>query len=240
MPTPTPTRRRAALSLAFAATGVSMATWISRTPDIRDATASSTSQMGLVIAALSAGSMIGLALGGGLVTSRGGRFVVRWCMFAMATGLAVVALGAAAGLGPLVAAGLAVFGFGMGAAEIAQNVEGVAVETDLARTVVPGLHGCFSLGICGGGLLGLAATALGVPVLAHLGAVTALVAAATIWVALNLPAATGREEAPAPVRRGRAACGPRSASGGSRAPSPSARSPWAWRWPRAPRTTGCR
>ncbi|WP_332553120.1 MFS transporter [Actinosynnema pretiosum] len=86
----------------------------------------------------------------------------------------------------------------MGAAEIAQNVEGVAVETDLARTVVPGLHGCFSLGICGGGLLGLAATALGVPVLAHLGAVTALVAAATVWVALNLPAATGREEAPAP------------------------------------------
>lgn len=200
--TPSPNRRRAALGLAFAVIGVSMATWISRTPDIRDATASSTAQMGLIIAALSAGSMVGLALGGGLVARRGGRFVVRWCMFAMATGLAVVALGGGLGDGWVVAAGLAVFGFGVGAAEIAQNVEGVAVEAELGRTVVPGLHGCFSVGICGGGLLGLAATALGVPVLPHLGAVAALSATATVWVALNLPAATGREETPAPGEAG--------------------------------------
>lgn len=158
---PTAERRRTALFIAFFVTGLSMASWVSRTPAIRDAIDASTAEMGLVIAGLSAGSMVGIAAAGTMVAQRGARFVVLWGMVAIFAGGATVAIGSGAGLGWLVAVGLASFGYGMGSGEIGQNVEGVDVETALGRVVVPGLHGSYSLGIAIGGLLGLAASTVG-------------------------------------------------------------------------------
>lgn len=200
-PAPTPGRRQAALFVSFFLTGVSMATWVSRTPAIRDATGSTTAEMGLIIAGLSAGSMVGIAVAGTLVARRGARFVVLWGMVAIVTGVAVVALGTAAGQGWLVAAGLASFGYGMGSGEIGQNVEGVDVERALRRTVVPSLHGSYSLGVCVGGLVGLGMNAVRVPVPAHLLAVAALTAVASAALVANLAPAVGREGAAVGQRR---------------------------------------
>lgn len=199
--TPSATRRRAALFVSFFMTGVSMATWVSRTPAIRDATGSTTAEMGLIIAGLSAGSMVGIALAGTLVARRGARFVVLWGMAAIVTGVAVVAVGTATAQGWLVAVGLASFGYGMGSGEIGQNVEGVDVERALRRTVVPSLHGSYSLGVCVGGLVGLGASAASIPVLGHLVAVAALTAIATAALVANLAHDVGREDADAGQRR---------------------------------------
>lgn len=190
---PSADRRRTALFIAFFVTGLSMASWVSRTPAIRDAIDASTAEMGLVIAGLSAGSMIGIAAAGTLVAQRGARFVVLWGMVAIVAGVATVAIGSGAGLGWLVAVGLAFFGYGMGSGEIGQNVEGVDVETALGRVVVPGLHGSYSLGIAIGGLLGLAVSTVGVPVAAHLTAVAVLTAAAAVFLVRNLAPAVGLE-----------------------------------------------
>ncbi|MFI2363665.1 MFS transporter [Promicromonospora sp. NPDC019610] len=198
---PSAQRRRAALFVSFFMTGVSMATWVSRTPAIRDATGSTTAEMGLIIAGLSAGSMVGIAVAGTLVARRGARFVVLWGMAAIVSGVAVVALGTATAQGWLVAVGLASFGYGMGSGEIGQNVEGVDVERALRRTVVPSLHGSYSLGVCVGGLVGLGASAAGLPVLAHLLAVAALTAVASAALVANLAPAVGREEAAVGQRR---------------------------------------
>ncbi|GAA0314189.1 MFS family permease [Kineococcus aurantiacus] len=192
--TVSPTRVRAALTTAFACTGLTMATWVSRTPAIRDVTHSSTGQMGLVIAGLSAGSLVGIAVGGTYVARAGARSVVRTGMLAIAAGSVVVAAGAGLGHAPLVALGLALLGFGMGSGEIALNVEGVALEAAVRRTVVPSLHGAYSSGLCVGALLGLAANATRLPVPAHLLAVAVLTAAATGWLVRNLAPGTGREE----------------------------------------------
>jgi MFS family permease len=105
---PSPGRRRTALFIAFFVTGLSMASWVSRTPAIRDAIDASTAEMGLVIAGLSAGSMIGIAAAGALVAQRGARFVVLWGMVAIVAGVATVAVGLAAGLGWLGPVGLPV------------------------------------------------------------------------------------------------------------------------------------
>ncbi|MFI8525960.1 MFS transporter [Promicromonospora sukumoe] len=191
---PSAQRRRAALFASFFLTGLSMATWVSRTPAIRDATGSTTAEMGLIIAGLSAGSMVGIAVAGTLVARRGARFVVLWGMVAIVTGVAVVAVGTAVGEGWLVAVGLASFGYGMGSGEIGQNVEGVDVERALARTVVPSLHGSYSLGVCVGGLVGLGASAGGFPVLAHLLVVAGLTAVATVWLVANLAHGVGLED----------------------------------------------
>lgn len=200
---PSARRRRAALFASFFLTGLSMATWVSRTPAIRDATGSSTAEMGLIIAGLSAGSMVGIAVAGTLVARRGARFVVLWGMVAIVTGVAVVAVGTAAGQGWLVAVGLASFGYGMGSGEIGQNVEGVDVERALARTVVPSLHGSYSLGVCVGGLVGLGASAGAVPVLAHLLVVAGVTAVATLWLVANLAYDVGREDGAAAGQRRR-------------------------------------
>ena len=186
-------RWRAALTAAFGCNGLTMAAWVSRTPAIRDLTHSNTAAMGLVIAGMSVGSMAGIAVGGGYVARSGARAVVRTGLLAVAAGTAVAGLGATLGLGWLVAVGLAGIGFGMGSGEIALNVEGVALEAVVGRTVVPSLHGSYSLGLCVGAVLGLLANAARLPVLAHLLAVAALTAACTAWLVRHLPPATGAE-----------------------------------------------
>ncbi|MFD2840483.1 MFS transporter [Populibacterium corticicola] len=188
---PSHTRIRVALSAAFMLTGLGMATWVSRTPAIRDALEASTAEMGLIIAGLSVGSMIGIAVGGVLVARRGARFVIAMGMLLLLTGLAVIATGTMLAEGWVVTGGLAFFGAGMGSGEIGQNIEAVELEVKVQRSIVPGLHGFYSLGVFVGGMIGLAANALVVPAPTHLAAMLLMGLAATLWLVRQLPADTG-------------------------------------------------
>lgn len=190
------TRRwRAALFLFMLATGVSMASWVARTPAVRDALDVSTGSMGLVLFGLSIGSMAGVLVSGGLVRKHGGRPVIAAGAGLLVAGLLVIAGGAALEVSGGVFGGLALFGAGMGLAEVAFNIEGAAVERTLERPVLPVLHGCFSLGTVVGALLGMGLTAVRFPVGWHLAAVAVAVAAAGVWTVRAVPAGTGREDA---------------------------------------------
>ncbi|MFD4126269.1 MFS transporter [Streptomyces globisporus] len=190
------TRRwRAALFLFMLATGVSMASWVARTPAVRDALEVSTGAMGLVLFGLSIGSMAGVLASGGLVRRHGGRLVIAVGAALLVAGLLVIAGGAALEVSGGVFGGLALFGAGMGLAEVAFNIEGAAVERTVGRPVLPVLHGCFSLGTVVGALLGMGLTAVRFPVGWHLAAVALAVAAAGVWTVRAVPAGTGREEA---------------------------------------------
>ncbi|MFJ7083058.1 MFS transporter [Streptomyces griseus] len=194
----TATRRwRAALFLFMLAIGVSMASWVARTPAVRDALEVSTGSMGLVLFGLSVGSMAGVLVSGGLVRRRGGRPVIALGAGLLVAGLAVIAGGAALEVSAGVFGGLALFGAGMGLAEVAFNIEGAAVERTLGRPVLPVLHGCFSLGTVVGALAGMGLTAVRFPVGWHLAAVAVAVAAAGVWTVWAVPAGTGRAEADA-------------------------------------------
>ncbi len=197
------TRRwRAALFVFMLVAGVGMASWVARTPAVRDALGVSTGGMGVVLFGLSTGSMAGVLVSGPLVRRYGGRSVMWGGAAVLTAGLAVTAGGAEWSLAGGVFAGLALFGSGLGLAEVAVNIEGAAVERRIGRPVLPVLHGCFSLGTVLGALLGLALTAAHFPVGAHLLAVAVLTAAATVWAVRAVPAGTGREAA-------EAAAGPR-------------------------------
>ncbi|MGW4628505.1 MFS transporter [Streptomyces rubiginosohelvolus] len=190
------TRRwRAALFLFMLATGVSMASWVARTPAVRDALEVSTGAMGLVLFGLSIGSMAGVLASGGLVRRHGGRRVIAVGAALLVAGLLVIAGGAALEVSGGVFGGLALFGAGMGLAEVAFNIEGAAVERTVGRPVLPVLHGCFSLGTVVGALVGMGLTAVRFPVGWHLAAVALAVAAAGVWTVRAVPAGTGREEA---------------------------------------------
>ncbi|MFJ7193274.1 MFS transporter [Streptomyces bacillaris] len=190
------TRRwRAALFLFMLATGVSMASWVARTPAVRDALDVSTGAMGLVLFGLSVGSMAGVLVSGGLVRRHGGRTVITFGAGLLVAGLLVIAGGAAMEVSGGVFGGLALFGAGLGLAEVAFNIEGAAVERTVGRPVLPVLHGCFSLGTVVGALLGMGLTAVRFPVGWHLAAVAVAVAAAGIRTVRAIPPGTGREDA---------------------------------------------
>ncbi|MFE7765929.1 MFS transporter [Streptomyces sp. NPDC057438] len=194
-------RRRQALFLVFLLAGISMSSWVTRTPAIRDRLDVSTAQMGLVLFGLSLGSMLGISCSGRLVSRYGTRPVIAWGTWLLLAGMVTICWGGFAASVPLVTLGLCAFGAGMGVGDVAVNVDGADVERISGRTTLPPLHGFFSLGtVCGAGA-GMAATAADVPVHWHLAAVVAVCVGLLLHAVRSIPAGTGRT-APTGTRDG--------------------------------------
>ena len=185
-------RRRNALFVLFALPGVGISSWVTRTPDVRDLVDASTAEMGFILFGLSVGSMIGILGSGPLVSRWGTRRIIASGMAVVALGVAVVGLGAALALGPVVALGLALFGMGMGGGEVALNIDGAEVEQALGRSILPLMHGFFSLGTVIGATGGMLLTAWEVPPLPHLATVAGVVALALVAAIRAIPNDVGR------------------------------------------------
>lgn len=188
-------RRTWALFMFFFIPGLLMASWATRTPAIRDTLSVSTAGMGVVLFGLSVGSMSGVLSSGWLVKRFGTRSVIRTAMSFSVVGMIIlsVALWFASPL--LFACGLAVFGASLGSAEVAINVEGAAVEQALDKTVLPMMHGFYSLGTLAGAGVGMGLTALGVSANLHI-LLAALATIMPIIIAITaIPDGTGKGSA---------------------------------------------
>ncbi|WP_368499041.1 MFS transporter [Herbiconiux sp. A18JL235] len=161
-------RRRLALFALFFVPGVSLASWVTRTPAIRDLLGASTAEMGLVLFGLSIGSMVGILSSGALVARFGARPVITVGLVGIVISMPTVGLGAAVDSSLLAAFGLFLFGLAMGGGEVAMNVEGAELERRIGRPVLPALHGCFSLGTVVGAVAGIVFTATDFSVVLHL------------------------------------------------------------------------
>ncbi|MDW8806113.1 MFS transporter [Streptomyces scabiei] len=194
-------RRRQALFLVFLLAGISMSSWVTRTPAIRDRLDVSTAQMGLVLFGLSLGSMLGISCSGRLASRYGTRPVIAWGTWLLLAGMVTICWGGFAASVPLVTLGLCAFGAGMGVGDVAVNVDGADVERISGRTTLPPLHGFFSLGTVCGAAAGMAATAAAIPVHWHLAAVVAVCVGLLLHAVRSIPAGTGRT-APVKTRDG--------------------------------------
>ncbi|MCD0445369.1 MFS transporter [Glycomyces sp. A-F 0318] len=183
---------RNALSALFLLPGITISSWITRTPDVRDLVGASTAQMGLILFGLSVGSMTGILSSGPLVSRWGTRRVTATGMLVIALGTAVIGTGAHFGSGLAVAVGLGLFGCGMGGAEVSLNIEGAEVERRLGRSAMPMMHGFFSLGTVVGATAGMVLTAVSFPVIAHLWIAAAVVVAALAAAIRPIPSGLGR------------------------------------------------
>ncbi|MFH9614526.1 MFS transporter [Streptomyces pratensis] len=189
-------RRRTALFLFFLMPGLAISSWVTRTPDIRDQLGASTAQMGLVLFGLSVGSMLGILGSGALVARFGTRPVMGVGTALVILSMVVIGWGAMLSSAPTVTAGLFLFGAGMGGGEVAVNIDGAEVEQIIGRTVLPTLHGFFSLGTVMGATVGILLTAIEFPVQWHLTA-TAVIAAGMFTYAFRaIPASVGRTKGP--------------------------------------------
>lgn len=185
--------RRQALFAFFLLTGLAVASWVTRTPAIRDQLGVSIAEMGLILFSISVGAMTGVLSSGKLVQRYGTKPVIRAGMLTLLVGLGVMAAGLALTLALLVALGLMVFGLGIGLGEIALNVEGAEVERITHKPALAMLHAGFSLGTFLGGIVGIGLASIAFPVTWHV-ALTALAGVPVVlWGLRAIPAGVGIE-----------------------------------------------
>ncbi|MEO6201185.1 MAG: MFS transporter [Cryobacterium sp.] len=179
---------RNAVFAMFFIMGLSLATWFSRVPAIRDGLQLDTAQVGLVIFGLSGGSVLGLLIAVWLLARLGARRAM--VLGILVTTVGIIAVGAGSSLltsAPFVFAGLLLVGIGMGSVDVMMNVEGAAVEREIGKTLMPLMHACFSLGTVVGALIGSGASFVGLSVFWHLTGVALLVIATAVLAARSIP-----------------------------------------------------
>ncbi len=140
--------------------GLCWASWVSRTPAMRDILQASVETMGLIMFGFSCGSMAGILLAGKLIHSFGIRRVMTSGYFILLSGLLLLALSLLIPGIFLAFMALVLFGLGAGLADICINIEASAFERRQKTSIMTVLHGFFSCGTLAGALTGMLLTRL--------------------------------------------------------------------------------
>ena len=116
-------RARNAVAMVFALNGLAIASWMGRIPEVRDLLGLTPGEIGRVLLALAAGSLVALPTSGLVVSRIGAARTVAGGSVLVAIGLTLAGLGAdTLGAVPAVAAGLVLIGYGSGSWDVAMNV----------------------------------------------------------------------------------------------------------------------
>jgi predicted MFS family arabinose efflux permease len=181
-------RQQHATRLGFFIAGLVMAAWAPLVPFAKSRLVLTEGVLGLLLLGLGIGSILAMPLAGAAVARLGCRRVV-----ALGTVLACLALpllASATSLWLLLLA-LVAFGAGIGAVDVAINIQAIGVERASARPLMSGFHGLFSLG----GIVGAAGmAALLAAGAAPLAASLAVVALALLALAVAAPHLLPRAE----------------------------------------------
>lgn len=168
--------------------GFTWASWVSRTPFMRDLLNASTEVMGMILFGFSCGSMLGVVLAGRLIMQWGTRSVMRNGLLLLVGGLIAMSAGLAWQSAYGVFASLALLGSGTALIDVVINVEGAAFERHIGRSIMTVIHGFFSLGTLVGAIAGLAATAAGISINWHFTAVLLIIITVAFTALRHLPA----------------------------------------------------
>ena len=164
---------RRGLTAMFLASGLTLASFLSRIPSVQADLGLPAATLGLVLPALSVGVVTGLLLAGRVIGRTGSRRLMRAGVLTAAIALPVTGLAA----GPLtLALALCLLGLGAASMDVGMNAQGIGVERSYGRSILVGMHAAWSVGTLIGALAGSFAIASGTPVWAHLAMVAMLVA----------------------------------------------------------------
>ncbi|MBT1004231.1 MFS transporter [Paenarthrobacter sp. DKR-5] len=161
--------------LIFGLNGMVFASWAARIPAVTATLGLSSGEMGALLLVTAVGSLISLPLSGTVVARIGTAHAVRAGGLLAAVGGVSIALSLLAVSVPGVAAGLFLFGAGVGLWDVSQNLEGAEVERRLRRTVMPQFHAGFSGGAFVGAMIGAGLAKLDVGLPVHLLAIAGIV-----------------------------------------------------------------
>ncbi|WP_295831914.1 MFS transporter [uncultured Microbacterium sp.] len=193
-----------AICAIFLASGLSISTWASRVPAIRESLGIENSGVGLLLLGMGVASIIGLSVAPIVIARVGARSGMLVALVLVSAGLGIIGFGAdTLQVFGVALVGLALFGFGNGAVDVMMNVEGAALEKATGRTILPLLHAFFSFGTVIGAGLGFVAVSLGIPVLAHSVAMAVVILVIAFVAVANVPRAEIATDAPADEERPR-------------------------------------
>ena len=181
---------RLAVFAVFAINGMTMATWVARTPAIRDALDVRVDQFGWLIFGLAAGSIIGLLGSSHIIARLGTRTTIFAGITTSLVALAVVGMGSAV-LGSYVTVllALSVYGAAVGITDVAMNVEGAGVEQAQGRSIMPWFHASWSGGTIIGAAIAAGLAALDVGLEWHTAGIAIILLVATLVTVRYLPRA---------------------------------------------------
>jgi MFS family permease len=195
-------RWRLAITAAFGLGGITISAWGPRLPAIKAGLNVGTATIGLLLAGVTVGAILGLLAATPVLHWLGGRRAVAAAILLIAAAITVMGLALVAASVPLVAIAFVVTGTGIGALDVLINVEGAAVEQAAGRTLMPGMHAAWSIGAAAGSGIGAACAALGISPAAQLIGEAVLIAAAAFGVATGIPAGERAPAEQAPKDRG--------------------------------------
>jgi MFS family permease len=173
-------RQQLSTRIVFFIVGLAMAAWAPLVPFAKARVGINEGELGLLLLCLGTGSMLTMPLAGALAARLGCRFVTVGAAILLCAALPLLASVSSV---PLLVAALLVFGAGVGAIDVAMNIQAIIVERASGRSMMSGFHGLFSLGgIVGAGgmtaLLAAGATPFVATLVVTAGIVVALAIAA--------------------------------------------------------------
>ena len=171
---------RTAVFAVFLGNGLGMAAIVSRTPSLRDLLGLSTTEVGLTIFAVSAGSILGLLTASHVIHRFGPRLTITVALTVCGVTLALAGAATSLGSYALTLLSFAVYGIATALCDVGMNVEGGGVERAGGRPIMPWFHAFWSLGSVVSAGLGALAAQVGIPPVVHF----ALIGAVMIVIAL--------------------------------------------------------
>jgi MFS family permease len=180
-------RWRWTITAAFGLGGITVSAWGPRLPAIKASLGIDPATIGLLLAGVTVGAILGLLASTPVLHRLGGRRAVPGALLLIAAALAVMGLALILTSVPLLAVAFVIAGLGVGALDVMINVEGAAVERLVARTLMPGMHAAWSVGVAAGSGIGAACAALGISPAGQILAEAVLIAAAALVVARGIP-----------------------------------------------------
>ncbi|MFD5224078.1 MFS transporter [Microbacterium sp. NPDC058342] len=181
-------RWRLAIFAIFLASGLSISTWASRVPSIKDDLTLDNAQVGLILLGMGVASIIGISTGPAVMARTGARRGMLVTMLAFATGIVLIGLGSTVFVSvPVVLLGMALFGFGNGSVDVMMNVEATAIEQQMGKTILPVFHAFFSFGTVIGAGIGALAAGAGLSVATHAAIMGALIAVIAVTCFFQVP-----------------------------------------------------
>lgn len=190
-------RWRSAIFAIFLTSGLSIATWASRVPAIKDALDINRSEIGVLLLIGGIASILGLSVSSLVLARLGARRGMLVMMITFAIGIALIGIGTdLLGSLPLVLLGLVLWGFGNGCLDVMMNVEGAAIEAQSGKTILPLFHAFFSFGTVLGAGLGVVLISAGLSVVTHLVIVSAVMAVVAVVAVANVPVREAAQDEP--------------------------------------------
>jgi predicted MFS family arabinose efflux permease len=187
LPSPSTRIWLVSMMVLFLLHGLFFSSWVSRSPEVQSLLGLSTFHMGIFVTVMSVGSILGTYVGVKVVSWIGARVTFRITYVALSGAYIFLGFSATAGDVLISSAMIFLVGFSASVGGLANNLEGARLEHISPRSILPSLHGMFSLGMLVGSGIGALVISLGISVSSQFLGIGILVAIAGFTASFGVP-----------------------------------------------------